>query len=210
MQNGISHLDLQALTRSSPTAYGTTTEGATLLGKGHVRHAGSGTTFLGMLGNQENEAACHPQLLATKKMLERSGLNVQITDNILSRIWAKLFINVGINALTATLNCPNGELLTRNGVSLRMTQAVQEAQAVAEAQDIELVGDPVTMTRDVAEKTALNISSMLQDVRNARRTEIDAINGAISAMGAELGIPTPENRRLYREIKEIEATYDKQ
>ncbi|MEA1934980.1 MAG: ketopantoate reductase C-terminal domain-containing protein [Thermodesulfobacteriota bacterium] len=51
------------------------------------------------------------------------------------------------------------------------------------------------------------MSSMLQDVRKKRLTEIDAINGAIVEQGARLGIPTPINRELVREIKEIEKRY---
>jgi 2-dehydropantoate 2-reductase len=48
---------------------------------------------------------------------------------------------------------------------------------------------------------------MLQDVRKKRRTEIDAINGAIVAMGKKFGIDTPENRLLCNQVKELEAGY---
>lgn len=51
LQNGISHLELGPHLRKASTAFGTTTEGATLLGKGQVRHAGRGVTFLGYLNN---------------------------------------------------------------------------------------------------------------------------------------------------------------
>lgn len=206
LQNGISHLNPQALGLDTPVAYGTTTEGATLLGKGHVKHAGSGVTYLGLLKTGEKGPG-DALLQKTAKMLECSGLLVFTTTTILTRLWAKLFINVGINALTATLDCPNGKLLVIPGAKERMAAAVEEACAIARAKSIDFVGDPLAMTCEVAEKTASNISSMLQDVRNERRTEIDAINGAISAMGVELGIPTPENHRLTAEIKTIEAAY---
>ena len=49
LQNGISHLDLQEHLHEATAAFGTTTEGATLLGPGQVRHAGSGITYLGFL-----------------------------------------------------------------------------------------------------------------------------------------------------------------
>ena len=48
---------------------------------------------------------------------------------------------------------------------------------------------------------------MHQDVRNKKPTEIDAINGAIVALGKKHGIPTPVNEDLVRQVKEIESTY---
>jgi 2-dehydropantoate 2-reductase len=49
---------------------------------------------------------------------------------------------------------------------------------------------------------------MLQDVRRQRRTEIDAINGAIVREGRALGLESPENLRLVQQIKDMEAGYD--
>ncbi|HYF79958.1 MAG TPA: ketopantoate reductase C-terminal domain-containing protein, partial [Symbiobacteriaceae bacterium] len=44
--------------------------------------------------------------------------------------------------------------------------------------------------------TAANRSSMLQDVERGRRTEVDAINGAVAERGRDLGVPTPINETL--------------
>ena len=204
MQNGIGHLDLDAHLHGGTAAYGTTTEGATLLAPGQVRHAGSGRTFLGFPHGVERS---FPHLEITKTCLEKGGLQTDITDQIMTRLWSKLFINVGINALTATLNCRNGELLTLAGVTGRMKKAVDEAVEIARRLQIDILDDPFRTTLLVAEKTADNISSMLQDVRNCKKTEIDAINGAIEQAGKKLHIPTPENSRLTREIKTIEKNY---
>lgn len=205
MQNGISHLNCQNLAGKAACAFGTTTEGATLLGKGHVRHAGTGTTSLGFLAQP---AAKFIQLLnKTAEIFSLGGLAVSVTEDILDHLWAKLFVNVGINALTATLGCTNGDLLHLPGVPARIEAAVGEAEAIARARGISIAGDPYAATIAVCQKTAHNISSMLQDVRNRRRTEIAAINGAILREGQELGIATPENLTLVEQVKEIEAGY---
>jgi len=205
LQNGISHLGLGDLLAPATAAYGTTTEGATLLRQGHVRHAGRGVTYLGF---PESPTAHFAELLdGTRAVLAAGGLQVEVTDHIIARIWAKLFINVGINALTATLGCKNGELLTLPGVDVRMQGAIAEAMRVAREQGIEIMDDPYLATRIVCKKTAENVSSMLQDVRNRRRTEIDAINGAVVALGRRNYIQTPENDLLCRQVKEIEAAY---
>ncbi len=208
LQNGISHLDMQERLGETTAAFGTTTEGATLLGPGHVRHAGNGTTYLGFLTPPKNNAAKLLQDIHT--IFCAGGLQTHLADNILPRLWAKLFVNVGINALTAILDCPNGDLLTLPGVDKRMQAAVDEAILVARRKNIPIMDDPYQTARRVCSKTAKNISSMLQDVRRKRRTEIDAINGAVAALAGRLGIDTPENERLCRQIKKLEAEYVRQ
>jgi len=205
MQNGISHLNCQHLTGRAVCAFGTTTEGATLLGRGHVRHAGSGATYLGFLAKPNDDAA--GLLERTAEAFARGGLVVSVTDDILNRLWGKLFVNVGINALTATLGCTNGTLLTLPGVTARIKAAVAEAEAIAKARGIMVSGDSYGITLTVCRNTANNTSSMLQDVKNRRRTEIDAINGALLPYGRELGIATPENLLLVRQVKDLEAGY---
>lgn len=205
MQNGISHLDLQEHLGEAKAAFGTTTEGATLLGAGEVRHAGSGATYLGFLDTPDAQAT--GLLQTTHDILSAGGLQVHLTDNILTRLWAKLFINVGINALTAILGCKNGELLSLPGIDRRMEAAIDEAIHIAEKKNIPIIDEPHQATRLVCVKTAKNISSMLQDVTKKRRTEIDAINGALVVLGKKLGIDTPENSLLSRQIKQLEAGY---
>lgn len=207
LQNGISHLEMGNLLGSASAAFGTTTDGATLLGKGHVRHAGKGMTYLGFLHPPSSDQ--ETLLNEARRVLIDGGMQVDTTDNILSRLWAKLFVNTGINALTATLNCKNGELLTLPGAIDRMEKAVSEALLVAKAKEIQVMDDPFIATQMVCSKTAENISSMLQDVKKKRRTEIDAINGAVVAIGQRYGIDTPENSLLYSQIKEIEAGFSK-
>jgi 2-dehydropantoate 2-reductase len=59
-----------------------------------------------------------------------------------------------------------------------------------------------TIVLDVAEKTAQNTSSMLQDVRAGRATEIDYINGYIVKRGKEQGVECNMNEKLIQLVKE--------
>ncbi|GAB4346062.1 MAG: 2-dehydropantoate 2-reductase [Desulfobulbaceae bacterium] len=204
MQNGIAHLDV---VRSLPCtgAVAVTSEGANMVAPGHVRHGGKGVTRIGIVdrSRQGDEA----RLPAMSRLLNEAGLETIIVDDPLKYVWEKLFVNVGVNALTAIYRCPNGELLRSQETLELMTAAVNEAVAVARALDIPVEGDPVRRTIEVCESTAKNLSSMYQDVHNRRRTEIDAINGAVVALGGKAGIPTPVNSDLVRRVKEIEETF---
>ena len=85
---------------------------------------------------------------------------------------------------------------------------VEETAAVAQALGIELTtDDPVRYTLGTAKATADNINSMLQDLRLRKRTEIDAITGAIIQMARELEIETPISETVYALIKAIESKY---
>jgi 2-dehydropantoate 2-reductase len=204
MQNGIGHLDRLALLPCSHGA-GVTSEGATLLSTGHVRHGGAGLTRMGLLHGPRPAAG--RVLERAAKLFNEAGLATEIIDDPLPHIWTKLLINVGINALTAIHRCRNGELLDSTVLRGTMEKAVREAEMVARAKNIPITGDPVATTLAVCKATGSNVSSMLQDVLRHRRTEIDAINGAIVAEGERRGIATPVNRELVRLVREIEDAY---
>jgi ketopantoate reductase len=50
-------------------------------------------------------------------------------------------------------------------------------------------------------------SSMLQDLEQGRKTEIDAINGSIVREGKRFGIPTPVNEVMVMLVKVQEEKY---
>lgn len=207
LQNGISHLDIQErMNLPTAPAFATSSEGATLLGPGHVLHAGRGITHLGFL---QKPAERHQQQLAElARILEEAGLNVALSQDIRTQLWAKLFINTGINPLTALYNRTNGQILTSCAARGRLKNIVHEAEAVARACGIAISVDPLQSTLAVCKSTARNISSMLQDRRHKRPTEIAAINGAIVREGKKVGIATPFNEEVVQQIRDMEEKYN--
>lgn len=202
-QNGIGHLGhLAVLDAACSWGIGVTTEGATMAASGHVRHGGHGITRLGFLTPASGQVL--QRLNAIAALFTAAGLASEVAAAIREHLWQKLLVNAGINALTALYDCPNGALLDRPDAQAQLVAAVQEGAAVAAAEGVVLGGDPVAATLKVCRDTAANISSMLQDVRKGRRTEIDAINGAVVAAGARLGISTPVNAELARRIRALE------
>jgi 2-dehydropantoate 2-reductase len=206
LQNGINHLDIQErLNLPSPPVFACSSEGATLLKPGHILHAGHGTTELGFL--QPPTERQQLQVTELAQVLQEAGLAVSLSQDIRSRLWAKLFINAGINPLTALYNRSNGQLLTSCAARSRLKDIVRETETVARAAGIPIETDPLKATLNVCKGTARNISSMLQDRRNKRPTEIDAINGAVVRMGKKLGIATPFNEEIVAQIKKMEKSY---
>jgi len=58
---------------------------------------------------------------------------------------------------------------------------------------------PLTMRKHFQLK-----ASMLQDIEQGKKTEVDAINGVVSSYGRNVGCPTPMNDRVVELIHQIE------
>lgn len=203
LQNGLGHVEtLQSIFGPDRVLGGVTSEGATLLDTGRIRHAGRGETILG----PRSEPGGPAERLAVA--FNRAGFTTRCLDDVTGVIWGKLIVNVGINALTALTRLRNGRLPDIPGTQQVMARAVAEAAAVAEAKGIALpYPDPLDRVLEVCRGTAENVASMLQDVLNERVTEVDFINGAIVREGERWGVPTPANEVLTGLVQALQETY---
>lgn len=193
LQNGLGNYEMlaEALGKER-VALGTTTTGATLLGPGLAKAAGEGEISI-----QE-----HTRSGPLCNALRSAGFKVNVVHDALALIWGKLVVNSAINPLTALLGVPNGELLQRPAARLLLRDLAQETAAVAQAEGVSLgFSDAAGMVEEVAHRTAGNYSSMLQDVRRAAPTEIEAICGAVSRAGRRHDIPTPLNDMCLRLVQ---------
>lgn len=142
--------------------------------------------------------------------LNDAGIPTEVTGDIAAALWGKVLYNSALNPLGAILNVPYGRLCDTPEVLAVMHRIIEEIFAVAEAKNIALgYGDADDYYRFLIEKqlppTEKHRSSMLQDMELGRRTEIDALNGAISRYGRELGVPTPVNDVVTAIIKGLES-----
>ncbi|MBZ5494921.1 MAG: ketopantoate reductase family protein [Acidobacteriia bacterium] len=187
LQNGLGNLEALG-----PRAcLGVTYSGATLLGPGRVQPGGMGSTWI-----------AGPEWIV--QLFRRAGMEAErgAPDQIDGLLWGKLVVNCGINALTALLRVPNGELLQRPDAAYLMERAALECADVAGAKGVDLpFADPAEKVREVARLTATNRSSMLQDVLRGAPTECEAIHGAVAGWGKRLGVPTPVNEVLFRLVR---------
>ena len=80
-----------------------------------------------------------------------------------------------------------------------------EASIIAKSSGIDVdYEDLIYKLKSVIKSTEKNRCSMLQDIMNGKKTEIDSLCGEIVSRGESLGIPTPLNSMLYAIIKGIE------
>jgi len=195
LQNGLGNDTMLVHSLDMPrVARGVTTLGADLLAPGLVCLGGEGPVTL----------ETHPRLSPLEEMIHRAGFTVNVVENVQSLIWGKLVVSSAINPLTALLRVKNGELLKRPPVRALMGELARETTLVAKSLGVVLpFTDPEEVVIEVAQRTAENQSSMLQDIRREAPTEIDAINGAVVLLGEEKNIPVPVNRTVWSLVKAI-------
>ncbi len=78
------------------------------------------------------------------------------------------------------------------------TVAVAKAEGLAISEE-----EALGLVLSVAEKTAANTSSMLQDVLRGKETEIEAINGYLVREAKKHRIAVPVNEALYGIVSSI-------
>ncbi|OQX32014.1 MAG: 2-dehydropantoate 2-reductase [Candidatus Sedimenticola endophacoides] len=138
-------------------------------------------------------------------LFQAAGLNVEGSDTIRANLWAKTLYNCALNPLGAITGVAYGELADVNAWRV-IERVVAEAHAVSVAEGAGLPwptpGAYLDYLREVQlPATAGHHSSMLQDLRRGRETEIDFINGAVSRLGRRHTIATPANDMLVDMIR---------
>ncbi|MCB1509750.1 MAG: ketopantoate reductase family protein [Hyphomicrobiaceae bacterium] len=152
----------------------------------------------------EVDGTVSPRVQALAAAMDRAGFQTSATENVLGVIWSKLIHNAAINPICAATGLVQAETAKVPELEELRTAIVEEALAVAAAENIRLrYPDPLPALRaHVAAKATK--PSMLQHIQSGRRTEIDAINGAIVRIAERHGIAVPANRAIVALIKGLE------
>jgi 2-dehydropantoate 2-reductase len=203
LQNGMGNAEIiTEVAGPGRVVCGTTAQGAMRLGPGRIQHSGVGKTIIGMW--EQERLPIVDELAA---LFAGAKISTAVEDDIRPVIWSKLFVNVGINAVTALTNTRNGQLLDLDDTRDLVKAAVTEAMQVAASLHVKVAEDALQKVFSIARATASNRSSMGQDVDRNRPTEIDAINGYIVRRAGELGLEVPVNQTLTSLIKTMQQHY---
>lgn len=203
LQNGIGNYDeIAKAVSEEQIVIGNTTHASTVIGPGHVRHAGTGVTNIGAIKADMAKA----KLCA--EALKEAGFEVSVKDDVMAVIWHKVFVNVAINAITALLEQENGFIADNKYAHEAARLLVSEAVDVAAAGGCKFDKEAETENAfSVAAATATNKSSTLQDILSEKQTEILIINGAVSKAGRAHNIPTPYNDLIVQLVSAKQSLY---
>lgn len=198
LQNGLGNEERLAAELDAVVLAGTASYGARLTKPGTVECTGVGRVVIGPPDGGESTTADR-----VGRAFAESGIGTVVASDMPRRLWEKCAINAGINPLTALTGAKNGTALDEPAWSIA-SEAARETARTAREVGIELAdADALAALRRVARATEANSSSMAQDLRKGRRTEIDAINGYVVRRAVE---PAPTNALLTGMIKTWERS----
>ena len=187
LQNGAGHERmLSQFADTDHVIIGTTEDNGAVISTGVIHHGGNGVTNIGLLNGNRGKI-----LEDIRKAFDKCGFDVRIHDNIQQLIWDKLMTNVSLSVLTAILQCDMSYISKNESAFAICRKLIGEAVAVA--------------SRSVSENNPGGYTSIMMDIKNGRKTEVDTISGAVVAKAHELGIPVPHHEMAVSLIHALEG-----
>ena len=218
MQNGICEPELGRILGNDHIVGCIVGWGATMNKAGDLEMTSTGDFVIGYTNRLEDDR------LKEIAVLLGAILPVRITGNIMGHLYSKLIINACITSLGALTGLLLGQMMRIKKARRLFIEIIREAIELSDALQIKVedygnrlnyyefisgrnsyfeVKRHITLILMGLKYRRLK-SSSLQSLQRGKLTEIDYLNGYISANGREYGIPTPINEAIVNMIHQIE------
>jgi len=201
LQNGLGNIEtISSQLPGKQIAVGIGTYGAHKIKPGVIGWGGNGQIILGAL----NKAV---DIGWINDLFQKADFKTTIVEDPKMYIWRKLAMNAMLNPITALTGFKNGMLIEHELIKELMNHIGKETIIAAGRADVKLDFDDIWSTLENGiQATAVNKSSMLQDIENGIKTEIDSISGKILQY-AKHEDEFPYTRSVYNLVKSIEDQY---
>lgn len=158
-----------------------------------------GANQLGALHSQHRD---YGEVLAG--LLSSSGLDTEYSDDFRKSAWEKVILNSALCPICALSYTTMGQAMEFEPSRELTKQVLIEGLEVAKADGYEFGENALKEFLGYLETGGSHEPSMLVDVKNDKRTEIDWINGKIVEYGEKYGIETPYNKVLAASVRTID------
>jgi 2-dehydropantoate 2-reductase len=221
LQNGMPEPFVAAAFGESKTIGCAVTWGATYLGPGKTESTTGRENWHSSIGRINGTV--DDELKKVQEILELM-CHTGIAENLMGMRWSKMLVNCSFSGMSAALGCTFGEIL-ENEKALKCAQHIAReclrvclAQGITMAplspgEDFKLLMDFNTegerlQTIGIYKKlwgpASSGKASMLQDLENSRKSEIEYINGLLCDTGKKYGVATPVSDKVVEVVLGIE------
>lgn len=205
-QNGLGAEEIIADLAKTYVLRGTTFMSGTRHDDTHVQYELDTATWMGPF---EPTNAPFSLVREAADLLIASGLKAVALEDARPAQWSKVIFNASVNAVSALTELPHSSHFAQENqftdLGHLLHDLIDEGKRIAAGLGIQLYEDPWEMNK-LGAKTD-HPPSMLYDIRNKLRTEVDFLGGAIAREALRAGIPAPLHTALYRLIKGKEASW---
>lgn len=165
-----------------------------------VFYDGIGNIVFGEINNEK----LSDDVLALKNFFDKEKIDYIIPKDMLSSMWKKFIINLGLNQTTALFQAPYG--IFKVEYARKIAQNLMQ-EGVILAQKVGAKGNFIEDAFKLIDEMPPEYkTSMEQDVEQGRKTEVDIFAGEVCNLGKKYGISTPYNEFLYNYIKGKESS----
>ncbi|OUV02479.1 MAG: hypothetical protein CBC42_06770 [Betaproteobacteria bacterium TMED82] len=129
-------------------------------------------------------------------LFKNSGFNCQISQNIRDEVWLKLWGNCTFNPVSVLTSQTLAEICNSTEGNLLINVLMNEVKKVGEQYGAKF---KITVAQKIeaAKKVGHHNTSTLQDIRNKKKTEIDALLGSIIELASIADVPVSNLRTIY-------------
>ncbi|MDD3420375.1 MAG: ketopantoate reductase family protein [Candidatus Gastranaerophilales bacterium] len=171
----------------------------------NVSYDGVGTVVFGEKTNTD----ISDKVLRVKNIFEKAAVDYKIPQDMISEMWKKFVINIGINQTSAVLRADYGMLqrsdCARSVANVLMSEAVSVAKAAGICGADAFIEEAFDLIKTMPPKLK---SSMLQDVEAKRKTEVASFGGVLCDLASKYSIQTPNNALVYQIISSFDEVLD--
>ena len=149
----------------------------------------------------EFSGAATPRAQAIEGAFKNARIDVTLTPEIEAKLWGKFIMLAAMAGVSSTSRQMIGPMRSDPETRAMLEDAVREIEAVGRKKGVALAPDIFTVTMGHIDSFMEDGKpSMLLDLELGKPLELEALNGAVSRMGKELGVPTPVNDFIYASL----------
>jgi 2-dehydropantoate 2-reductase len=148
------------------------------------------------------------EVLVAKNLLNDAKINNQVFEDMIKTVWTKWMLNIGLNQVSAISGATYGVIKNTPELLTLVNKAMTEVMEVSKAYNINLGDENWASVQDVIDSLdGDGKTSLLQDVENKRKTEVEYFSGTLIKIAKEHNVEVPVNEVLYNFIKAKERNY---
>lgn len=202
-QNGVGAIDalIKALGKG-PVLGGVAHIATTIGAPGVIKHTGT----MAKLTIGEPAGGISPRVAAIAEAAKKAGIDVVASEDIEKAIWDKFVFLASFSGVTALTRLSKGPIMADPDMRRMFADAIAEVCAVARAKGIRMAPDHEAKAVAFCDGLPAEMkASMLHDLEQGNRLEVEFLSGAVARLGAELGVATPVHRTIYAALKSYAA-----
>jgi 2-dehydropantoate 2-reductase len=202
LQNGVDSVsELAALYGQTAVIGGTTYVATSIAAPGVIEQNGTHRRIV--LGEVFGEPPrISDRVTAIQEAMVASDIQAEAVDDARVPIWEKFIMLVSMAGFTGAARQPIGPLWADPHVRAQFLEGCREIERVARAEGIAVAPDIIERIEQYVPGIPASMrSSLLIDLSQGKRIEVEALHGAVVRRARRAGVPVPVMSTLYAVLK---------